>query len=139
MALGVVTERYVPKPPGPPMGRILQLEATIAGPKVAAALKHTPIYPWLVRATVGPWAELMPLIVPPLIVGAVSMNPQLMERVRPLLLSMILPIVVENMKKAEEQSALIQMMGDVTDQHYQIASSLIDSIFATDDDSDSRD
>lgn len=104
--------------PSKAAGRMMQLEATIAGKRIDKALKGTVVAKFinaLLNAT-GPWAELVPLILPPLIMGAVAAYPAIVERfpmVKALMVGTMLPVLKEAAKMADEQEALKEMVGSV--------------------------
>ena len=57
--------------PSVAVGKVLQLEAPIAGKKIEAALRGTAVGKFInaLMSATGPWVELIPLMVPPLVIG----------------------------------------------------------------------
>jgi len=92
-----------------PVGRVMQFQAATAGPRIKAALSKTPAWKPILAMLkhVGPWTDLVPLIGPPILVGAMAWRPELERAIMPFLLPIMMPIVQEVSDMAEEQKAMI--------------------------------
>lgn len=116
--------------PSTAMGRVMQLEAPIAGARIEKALRGTIVGKFvnaLMNAS-GPWAEILPLFIPPLMVGAAAMYPELAERFKGFMVAAMVPVLVEASKMAEQQAKLMGQFEDVSAERVAQASALVDSL-----------
>lgn len=139
--LGMLLERRpwmlesLPNPPATPVGRALQLEAAVAGKRIEKALRGTVVYK-VVQAFLdkgGPWVEIAPVFAMPLIVGVASMRPDLAEKFRPVMVSAMLPILIDAAKYAEDQARIMQAAEGVTAEMVEAANQLVSSLLATEE------
>ena len=117
-------------PPSVAMGRVMQLEAPIAGARIEKALRGTMVGKFvnaLMNAS-GPWAEILPLFIPPLMVGVAAMYPELAERFKGFMVAAMVPVLVEASKMAEQQAKLMGQFEDVSAERIAQASALVDSL-----------
>lgn len=142
MALGMAVE-YVPDrferlKPLASVGRVMQFEAAIAGPRIQRGLKRTNLWKplMLVMSRVGPWAELAPLLGPPILVGLMAMSERLEKRLGPVLLALMVPLMTETAEMAKEQSELLAMTEQFNAESVSQAADMIANFFG--DDSDER-
>ena len=58
-------------PPAKAVGAVLKMESAVAGKRIDKALRGTPVYAALSKMldAAGPWADLAPLFIPPLVIG----------------------------------------------------------------------
>jgi len=122
-------------PPAVAVGRVLKLESAVAGKRIDKALRGTPVYAVLTKMldAVGPWADLAPLIAPPLIIGIASVKPELGEQFRPMLVASLIPMLIESAKMAEEQARLLQQFEGVTAEVLEQANVIVDSLLKKED------
>ncbi len=114
-------------------GRVMQLEASIAGKRIDKAIKGTVVAKFInaLLNMSGPWAELIPLLLPPLIIGGVAAFPALIERypvLKGMMVASMLPILSEAAKLAEQQSALMDNLGAVSQENVAQAWSVIQDV-----------
>lgn len=114
-----------------PVGRTLQFQAPIAGTRITNALRKTPAWKPILAMlrAVGPWADLAPLIAPPLLVGLMAQFPQLQERLMPMAVGMLLPIIAETASMAEEQAELMANMNKFNQEAINEAMGILGGIF----------
>lgn len=140
---GYVARRSLPKPVGPAVGKTMMLEAALAGPTLHKALKKTPIYPYLALATGQlSWAaDLIKLLTPPLLMGAISLRPELIEAgpIRAMLTASLVPALAEAAKKAEAQKQLLESLEGYNQDTIDAADSIIDAIIHGEDDESKTD
>lgn len=119
--------------PAEAVGKVLQLESAVAGKKIEKALRGTAVYKLLhtFLNSVGPWAKLAPLLMPPLIVGIASVRPDIGERFRPMMVAAMVPMLVEAAKMQEEQARLVAQMEEVSADMISAANALVDELLGT--------
>jgi hypothetical protein len=116
-------------------GRVMQLEASIAGKRIDRAIKGTVVAKFInaILNMSGPWAELVPLLLPPLIIGGVAAWPSIVERfpvVKGMMIAAILPVLVEASKLAENQAALMSNLESVSQENIAEAVNVINSMLS---------
>jgi hypothetical protein len=121
--------------PAKASGRVMQLEASIAGKRIDKAIKGTVVAKFInaLLSMSGPWAELIPLFLPPLIIGGVAAWPQLVERfpvLKGMLVATMLPVLTEAAKLAEQQSALMGNLEAVSAENIAQAVTVISGILS---------
>lgn len=124
------SQSIVTAPPSVAVGRVMQLESAIAGKRIDNALRGTPVGKFinaLMNAT-GPWAEILPLFLPPLIVGAAAMYPEFAARFKGIMVAAMIPVLTEASKMAEQQAALMGQLEGVNAETVAQASALVDSL-----------
>jgi hypothetical protein len=114
-------------------GRVMQLEASIAGKRIDKAIKGTVVAKFInaLLNMSGPWAELIPLLLPPLIIGGVAAFPALIERypvLKGMMVASMLPILSEAAKLAEQQSTLMDNLEAVSQENVAQAWSVIQDV-----------
>jgi hypothetical protein len=116
--------------PSVAVGRVMQLEASIAGKRIDSALRGTPVGKFIVALlnATGPWAELAPLFLPPLMVGIAAMYPELAERFKGLMVAAMIPVLTEASKNAEAQAALMSQLEGVNAETVAQAAAVVDSL-----------
>jgi hypothetical protein len=102
-------------------GRMLQLEASIAGRRIDKAIKGTIVAKFLnaLLNASGPWAEIVPLLLPPLIMGVAAAYPAVIERfpaLKALMVATMVPVLTEAAKLAEQQSELMGVLNQANEQ-----------------------
>jgi hypothetical protein len=122
--LGPVVER-ISKPqaegmasPTKASGRVMQLEAAIAGKRLDKAVRGTLIGKALdwVLSQGGPLTELLPLLLPPIIIGVAASAPALMERfpmIKTMMVGALMPVLAEAAKLQDQQAALVGSLDGV--------------------------
>lgn len=128
---GTLVSNVVPAPSGPVAGRVMHMEAGIAGPKLHKALKKTPIYPYIAIASgqFGWLADLGMLILPPVLMGLIAQRPELAKPFRGVLVTAVVPVIAEAVKHAEQQAALMEQLEGYDAETVAAAEHLIDSLF----------
>lgn len=119
--------------PAKASGRVMQLEAAIAGKRIDKAIKGTVVAKFInaFLSMSGPWAELIPLFLPPLIIGGVAAWPSLVERfpvLRGMMVATMLPVLTEAAKLAEHQAALMGNLEAVSAESINNAMNVIASV-----------
>jgi len=127
---GKVVESYAPEPVGEPVGKVLQLEAGIAGPRLHKVLKKTPLYPYIMIAEsqVGWIADVGMLVAAPLAVGFAAMNPGAARAMKPLMVGLLVPVLAEIAKNSGQQAALLESLETYDRETIELASRIIDDI-----------
>lgn len=138
LALGFAVKNAVPKPAGPAAGNMMQIEASVAGPKLHKALKKTPLYPYISIASGQlSWAaDLVTLLGPPLLVGFAAARPDIARQFKPVIVGVMMPVLVEASKKAEEQAALLEKLEGYSEENIAAASALFDRLIGIDEEED---
>jgi hypothetical protein len=116
--------------PAKASGRVMQLEASIAGKRIDRAIKGTVVAKFInaLLSMTGPWAELVPLFLPPLIIGGVAAWPSVVERfpvLKGMMVAVMLPVLSEAAKLAEQQSELMGNLQAVSAENIAQAVSVI--------------
>lgn len=129
-AAGAGVRQLVPAPSGAVTGRVIQLEAAIAGPKLHKALKRTPLYPYiaLAESQIGWAAEIGMLLAPPILLGLAAARPDIARTMKPMLVGILTPVLAEVAKKAKEQTALLELLETYDAEVIEAASSIIDDL-----------
>jgi hypothetical protein len=107
--------------PAKAAGRVMQLEAAIAGKRIDRAVRGTVVGKFInaLLNISGPWAELVPLFLPPLLLGGAAAFPALVERfpvLKGMMVATMLPVLTEAAKLAEQQGALMQNLQSVNEE-----------------------
>lgn len=141
MGASFAVRSAVPAPSGPAAGKVMALEASIAGPKLHKVLKKTPLYPYLaIAAGQFGWAyELSSLLLPPILVGLVAARPQLAVQLRPVLIATLVPVLAEAARKAEQQASLLTQLEGFNQKTIDAAGHIIDDLIGVEHDEQSDD
>lgn len=119
-----------------PVGNVMYLQGPMAGPRLDRVLQGTPIYKILTSGTTGKVAEIVPLIGPPLLVGlAANANQKTKRAIKPLIVSMLLPVMVEASRAQQENKELLEKINEITSEQLEEATQLVDSILGIENDS----
>jgi hypothetical protein len=118
-------------------GRVMQLEASIAGKRIDKAIKGTVVAKFInaLLNLSGPWAELVPLFLPPLIIGGVAAWPSILERfpwIKGMMVATMLPVLTEAAKLAEQQATLMGNLEAVSQENIAQAVSVIQDMLKPD-------
>jgi hypothetical protein len=121
--------------PSQAAGRVMQLEASIAGKRIDRAIKGTVVAKFInaILNMTGPWAELVPLFLPPLLIGGAAAFPALIERypwIKGMMVATMLPVLTEAAKLAEQQSALMGNLEAVSQENIAQAVSVINDMLS---------
>lgn len=119
--------------PAKAAGKVMQLEASIAGKRIDRAIKGTVVARFInaILNATGPWAELVPLLLPPLILGGAAAFPAFVERfpvLKGMMVATMLPVLTEAAKLAEQQQALMGNLQTVSAENIASAVSVIQGI-----------
>jgi hypothetical protein len=116
------------------IGRSLQMESAIAGRRIDRALRSNPLIYGIINLFLShptaKWAvELGPLLVPPLIVLAAGMLPeQAFDRLRGVMMTALIPVVVEQAKLIQQQTELMSKMEGMSEDNINMAANMIDAL-----------
>lgn len=136
LGLGVACEHWGrPEHVARPVGRVLQFEAAVAGPRIESALRKTPAWKPIMAILnqVSPWADLAPLIGPPVLVGLMSWQPRLRPVLANVLVSLLVPVLSEAEKTASEQMEAVAALGNFTEENISRAQDLVAAILSEDE------
>jgi hypothetical protein len=113
-----------------PVGNVMQIQSSMAGPRLDRALQRTPIYKYLTTGKTGIIADLFPVIAPPLLVGLIAnlKSDRAKEAARPLVLTILLPVLIEASKQQEQSKELLESLNDISSEQLDQASALVDEI-----------
>jgi len=113
----------------------MQFEAAIAGPRIQRALRKTPLWKPIMAMMkqVGPWADLAPLIGPPILVGLMASNPKLRDTLAMPLVAMLTPLVAETAKMAEDTTSAMQLAETFSEENKADALQLVSFLFQDDE------
>jgi len=89
-----------------PVGMMMQLQAPDAGRRIARIIAESPLSSWLgpLGKELGWVGELVPLLAPPLLVGAIAARPEIAPAMEPMLKAVLVPLAVE-LRKAQREAA----------------------------------
>ena len=126
--------------PSVAVGRVLQLEAPIAGKKIEAALRGTAVGKFInaLMSATGPWTELIPLMIPPLVIGFAALYPDISDRFKPIMVAMMTPTLSEASRMAEAQSKLMSQLDDVSAENFARAAAAVDAMLGVEPKSPSQ-
>ena len=112
---------------------MMQLQAPDAGRRIAKIVAESPIAGWLAPLTgnLGWAAELLPLLGPPLLVGAMASRPELQGFFEPLLQAILVPMAVELRKAQREAAQATGMVGELDEEIGQNVEAMLTRIFGT--------
>lgn len=110
------------------VGNVMQVQSPMAGPRLDNVLKRTPVYKFLTSGTTGVVSDLVPLLAPPLLVGLATSSERMAKAMRPMLVAIMLPIILESSKAQNEGNQLLQEMNNITSEQLNQATNLIDQI-----------
>jgi hypothetical protein len=116
------------------VGRSLQMESAIAGRRIDRALRSNPIVYGIINLFLShptaKWAvELGPLLVPPLIVLAAGIMPEAaFDRLRGVMMTALIPVVVEQAKLIQQQTELMSKMEGMSEDNINMAANMIDAL-----------
>lgn len=127
--LGFAFEHVGPEPFGAPVGRVLQLQAPVAGDTLTKALKKTPAYGMVkpFMDAVGPWTELAQLFALPIMTAAVAMKPEVLNAppIQAMFMSQLVPAIAQAKQRAEEQKQLTEELSQFTPEARQEAQAVM--------------
>lgn len=120
-----------------PVGNVMYVQGPMAGPRIDRALQGTPIYKFLTSGTSGRAAELIPVVAPPLLVGLVAnASTNTKKAIKPLVVSMLLPVLVEAQRAQAENKELLEKLNEITSEQLDQAMTMVDSILGINDDTE---
>jgi len=115
-----------------PVGRSLQLEAAIAGKRIDRAFhKASPFWYAVVARFMNKatwFTELVPLMVPPTVVGMAAQFPELVERFKPQVAALMVPVLVEIAKYNQQQAELMSKLEGYNAQTLSEAMDMLDML-----------
>lgn len=119
------------------IGAAWSVESAVAGKRIDRALRRTPVYRHIVRwiTPAGVAADIVPLFIPPIVVGLAAYKPEVAREFKPLLMGLMIPVLAEAAKLAEQQAELVANLGNVNDEVIQQASDFIDNLVGVAEDS----
>lgn len=142
MTIENLPNRFPKLEPISPVGKVLQFESAVAGQRISTALKKTPAWRPIMAlmSHVGPWADLAPLVLPPVLVGMMSLRPSLRNNptLNSMLIAALVPLMSETAALAQEQAEMISQMSQFNDESVGAAMNMLSNIFG-DKESDSSD
>lgn len=120
------------------VGRMMQLESSIAGPKLHKLLKLTPIYPYLSIASGQlSWAtDLGMILLPPLVAGLAAARPDLARQFKPALVAVLTPVLAEIAKSTAQQAALLETIQSYDSEVVDAANAIIDDLIGAEPESE---
>ena len=102
--IGSIIEVAAPEPAGPPIGRVMQFQAPLAGQQLDALLANLPIYKRVTRAGSSQLVEqIASLIAAPLLAGVMASNEAAARTLYPIFASAIRSAAVEIVKAQKQQ------------------------------------
>lgn len=123
------------KPISVALGQSLQMEAAVAGRRIDRAFrKGSPLLYALVSTFLDKvtWvSDIGPLLIPPLIATA---PPQVVQEMKPMLMSMLIPVLVEQAKIAQQQKELMDKLGMLNKEVLDQAEKIIDQLIGIEPD-----
>lgn len=127
---GVALEQRGPLPVGPPVGRVMMLQAPDAGVRIARIIEQSPLAEWFkpLADNAGWVAELIPLLAPPLIVGAIAAKPEALPVMEPLLGAILVPLAIELRKQQREAAQATSIVSEMDDEIRENVSAMLDAI-----------
>lgn len=131
---GLAIATKMPDPLGPPVGRVMQLQAGDAGPRLHRLLGPTfGKIPFIKRITAnsGDLGDLGALLLPPLLTAALALEVVPPMMFAPLLAQLLRPMAADLLKASREQAAAIGEMGEAEAEVTAAVQELMASIFGT--------
>lgn len=129
---GYLIAQKMPEPAGPPVGRLMQLQAPDAGPRLARVLgPYIDKIGFLKKLTSRgeDLGDVVALLLPPLLVGAISLELVPSPIVGPILAQLLRPMAAELLKASREQAEDLAAMGEAGEEVNAALEELLGSIF----------
>lgn len=134
--IGYVIANKAPEPAGPPVGRLMQLQAGDAGPRLERLLgPYVDRIGFLKKLTSKgeDLGDLAALILPPLLTAAISLELVPGPVIGPILGQMLRPMAAELLSQSREQAETLAAMGEAGDEVNAAIDELLGSIFGNQD------
>ncbi len=127
---GAALAQRGPLPVGPPVGRVMMVQAPDAGVRIARIIEQSPLAEWLkpLSENAGWVSELIPLLGPPLIVGAMAARPEIIPAFEPLLGAILVPLAIELRKQQREAADATSVIGEMDAEIQQNVAQMLDMI-----------
>ena len=130
-AIGQAIEAQGPEPASPPVGRVMQFQAPLAGERLHALASKVPIYRQATAlAGGGILDDILELVAAPLLVGIMSTNEQARMTLWPILAGSLQQSAVAIAKAQKEQRDAMESVGEFTEEAQQIMEQMASSLFA---------
>lgn len=122
-------------PPAVAAGRAMQLEAAVAGRKLDQAFSRHPAYRIVARFLDdqgGAFIDIAPLLAMPILVGLAAQNPERAERYKGMLVTMMIPVLMEQTRMMEEQAELLGKLEGATSETLEQAAEIVNNLLRFD-------
>lgn len=129
--IGAMIEATAPEPTGPPIGRVMQFQAPLAGQQLDALLANLPIYKRV--TTMGSNAvveQLASLLIAPLLAGLMAANERAAMTLYPIFASAIKASAVEIVKAQKAQVAALEQIDEYTEEADELTRQFMEAMFA---------
>ena len=128
---GAVVEHTAPEPAGPPVGRVMQFQAPLAGARLHGLLSKLPIYQQATALAGGGMLEdIMELIAAPLVVGVMATSEQARDYLWPILATSLQSSAVQIAKMQKEQADAMESVNEFSADAAAIMEQMAASLFA---------
>lgn len=130
-AIGQAIEAQGPEPAAPPVGRVMQFQAPLAGERLHALASKVPIYREATAlAGGGLLDDVIELIAAPLLVGVMASSEQARMTLWPILAASLQGSAVQIAKMQAQQREAMEQVGEFTAEADEIMRQMADSLFA---------
>lgn len=122
MAIAARSDRLVP------VGNVMQAQSPIAGPHLDNILRRTPIYKLLTSTGGGIMADVIPLAMPPILVGLATRNERTARAMRPMVIALMLPVLIEAAQRQQSSNQLLEELNSLTSEQLDRATRMVDEL-----------
>lgn len=129
--VGQAIESQAPEPAGPPVGRVMQFQASLAGARIHNLANKVPIYRQATAlAGGGLLDDIIELVAAPVLVGVMATSETARETLWPMLAASLQASAVEIAKMQKQQVEAMEAVGEYAAEAETIMAQMAEQLFA---------
>jgi hypothetical protein len=121
----------VAEPVGPPVGRMMQIQAPSAGKHIANIIERTPLMQWLAPITEnkGLMTDIAALLLPPLMIGGMAARPELSGLLAPFFQALMVPLAKDIIQAQRDSVSALGGLEDIDEETNSMVADIMAQLF----------
>lgn len=119
------------EPIGPPVGRMMQIQAPAAGQHIANIIERTPLMKWLqpITENKGLMTDIAALLLPPMMIGGMAAKPELQGLLGPFFQALMVPLAKEIIEAQRDSASALGGLSEVDEETNQMVATIMAQLF----------